>query len=57
VGSCPHQKPHVERRSDGLSRDQGNDSLCNRQSSPGRHIGLTEGELMGRGVTPQNFEF
>jgi hypothetical protein len=28
VGSCPHQKPHVERRPDDLCRDQGNDSLC-----------------------------
>jgi hypothetical protein len=37
VGSCPYQKPHVVRRSDGLSRDQGSDSLCDRQSSPRRH--------------------
>jgi hypothetical protein len=43
VESCPHQKPHVVRRSGGLSRDQGNNSLCGRQSSPGRHTGWSVG--------------
>jgi hypothetical protein len=30
VGSCPHQKQYVVRRSSGLSRDQDSDSLCDR---------------------------
>jgi hypothetical protein len=43
VGNCPHQKPHVVRRSGSLSRDQGSDSLCGQQSSPGRHTGWSVG--------------
>jgi hypothetical protein len=38
-GSCPHQKPRVEKRSGGLWRDQGSGSLCDRRNSQGRHTG------------------
>jgi hypothetical protein len=43
VESCPHQKPHVERRSNGLWRDQGNDSPYDQRSSQGRHVRWIEG--------------
>jgi hypothetical protein len=36
-GSCPRQKPRVERRSGGLWRDQGSGSLCDQRGSQGRH--------------------
>jgi hypothetical protein len=38
-GGCPHQKPHVERQSGSLWRDQGSGSICDQRSSQGRHTG------------------
>jgi hypothetical protein len=38
-GSCPHQKPHIERQSGGLWRGQGSGSLYDQRSSQERHTG------------------